>query len=134
MQLQLNVAGIILMLVALAHIAFPKYFQWKKQLSLVSLINRQMMYVHAFFIALVVFLMGLLCLTSANEVLGTALGKKIAAGLFIFWASRFFIQFFGYSSALWKGKKFETVIHIMFSFLWLYISFVFACAYWMNNG
>jgi len=36
-----------------------------------------------------------------------------------------FIQFFGYSSDTWKGKKFETAVHVLFIFLWTYMSYVF---------
>ena len=91
--------------------------------------NRQMMYVHAFFIALVIFLMGLLCLTSAAELTTTTIGKRISSGLGIFWITRLLIQFFGYSSLLWKGKTFETTVHILFSILWTYISSVFILVY-----
>lgn len=83
------------------------------------------MTVHTFFIALTVFLMGLLCITSADEIIETPLGKKIALGLGVFWGIRLVIQFFGYSSKLWKGKKFETTVHIVFSSLWLYLTIVF---------
>ena len=96
-----------------------------------SLVNRQMMYVHTFFIALVVLLMGILCLTSAKELIETSLGKKICFGLGVFWLIRLFIQFFGYSSKLWKGKTFETTVHIVFIFLWTYLSFIFYKIAWV---
>lgn len=118
MELHLKITGTLLILLALIHIAFPKYFKWKTELNSVSPINRQMLYVHAFFIAFVVFLMGLLCLTSSTELTATAFGKRISLGLGIFWTTRLFFQFFGYSSTLWKGKTFETTMHVMFSFLW----------------
>lgn len=129
MELHLKIIGILLILLALIHIAFPKYFKWKTELNSVSPINRQMLYVHAFFIALVVFLMGLLCLTSAVELTTTTFGKRISLGLGIFWTTRLFFQFFGYSSTLWKGKTFETTMHIMLSILWAYFSTVFILAY-----
>jgi hypothetical protein len=110
---------------ALVHVIFPKYFKWNKELNSLSLINRQMMTIHTFFIALTVFLMGLLCLTSSNELIETNLGKKVSLGLAVFWSVRLFIQFFGYSSKLWKGKKFETFVHIVFSFVWTYLSIIF---------
>lgn len=47
--------------------------------------------------------------------------------------NKLFIQFFGYSPKLWKGKLFETAVHIIFSFLWIYISFVFWKIYF-NSG
>jgi len=88
-----------------------------------------MMAVHTFFIALTVFLMGLLCLTSSSELIETNFGKKISLGLGIFWTARLFIQFFVYSTDLWKGKKFETIIHFIFSLLWTYLSVVFLTTY-----
>lgn len=129
MELHLKIIGVLLMLLALLHVIFPKYFKWKDELSLVSHVNRQMMYVHAFFIAFIVFLIGVLCLTSATELTTTNFGKRISLGLGIFWATRLLFQFFGYSSLLWKGKKFETTIHVLFSILWTYLSAVFFLAY-----
>lgn len=125
MELQLQVTGFSFIVLALIHIIFPKYFNWKIEFGSVSMMNRQMMYVHTFFIALVVFLMGLLCLTSTNELINSPLGKRICLGMGIFWLLRLIIQFFGYSSLLWKGKKFETIIHILFSFAWTYFTAVF---------
>lgn len=125
MDLHLKIVGGLLLVLALIHIVFPKYFNWDKELSSLSLINRQMMTVHTFFIALTVFLMGLLCLTSSAEITGTNLGKKISLGLAIFWTIRLFVQFFGYSSKLWRGKILETSVHILFTCLWAYISFLF---------
>ena len=125
MELELKIIGVLLVVLALMHFAFAKYFKWKEELHCISLINRQMMQVHTFFIALVVMLMGILCFTSAPELIQTSLGKKISFGLGLFWFIRLLVQFFGYSPKLWKGKKLETIIHIMFSVLWAYFSFIF---------
>ncbi len=125
MEIHFKIIGVLLITLALVHIIFPKYFNWKEELKSLSLINRQMMIVHTFFIALVVFMMGLLCLISTKELIETKLGKTISVGLGIFWVTRLFIQFFGYSTQLWKGKTFETTVHILFSLLWAYLSVVF---------
>ena len=134
MELHLKIIGILLIALALIHVIFPKYFNWKQELSLLSHINRQMMQVHTFFIALIVFLMGLLCLTSANELISTTLGRRVSLGLGIFWAVRLFIQLFGYSAKHWKGKTFETVVHILFVILWIYLSAVFILIYCYRVG
>jgi hypothetical protein len=133
MQIHIQIIGVILIALAIVHIIFPRYFDWNKELKSLSLINRQMMMVHTFFIALTILLMGLLCLTSSSELIETNFGKKISLGLGIFWAFRLLIQFFGYSSELWKGKTFETVIHIVFSILWAYLSFIFFKVYLNEN-
>lgn len=116
------------MSLALVHSIFPKYFNWNKELKSLSLMNRQMMGVHTFFIALIVFMIGLICVTSTNELIYTKLGKTICLGFGVFWSIRLYFQFFVYSPALWKGKKFETSIHILASILWIYLSVVFLMA------
>ncbi len=125
MEIHFKIIGYLLIALAAIHLIFPTYFNWKDDLKSMSLINRQMMYVHTFFIGLIVFLMGLLCLTSSDDLIKTEFGKRITLGLGVFWTTRLVIQFFGYSSKLWKGKTFETTIHILFSLLWTYLSVVF---------
>jgi hypothetical protein len=129
MELHLKIIGTILILLGLLHYFFPGYFKWKQELGPLSIINRQMMYVHSFFIGFAILLVGLLCLTSSGELVNTALGKRICLGLGIFWAARLCVQLFVYSPKLWKGKSFETTIHILFSLLWTYLSVVFILAY-----
>lgn len=118
------------MLLAVLHAGFPRYFDWASDLKPLSLINRQMVYVHTLFIALMVLLMGLLCLGCASELIGTPLGRKMAFGLGLFWLARLLVQFFGYSPVLWRGKRFETAIHISFSLLWAYLSAIFFLVGW----
>ncbi|MCU7616816.1 hypothetical protein NZ698_06365 [Chryseobacterium sp. PBS4-4] len=134
MHTHLIIIGIIFTVLALIHIIFPKYFEWEKEFRSLSLINRQIMKVHTIFIAFTVFLMGLLLLTSSSELMETNLGEKIILGLAIFWTFRLVIQFFGYSSKLWKGKLFETTVHIIFSLLWIYISFVLWSIYFSPDA
>lgn len=129
MEIHLKIIGFVLIPLSIIHIIFPKYFNWGKELKALSLINKQMIYVHTFFIALIILLMGILCLTSAEELFQTNLGKKISLGLGIFWVLRLFIQFFGYSSVLWKGKAFETTVHIFFTLMWTYMSIIFMAVY-----
>jgi hypothetical protein len=129
MEFHLHLIGILLITLALLHTVFPKYLKWKHDLSALNPVNRQIMYVHSFFIALMVALIGLLCLTSSHELLYTPLGKKIALGLALFWSVRWFVQFFGYSSKLWKGKRFETTVHVLLALFWTYLAIVFICTY-----
>ncbi len=130
MELHLKIIGSLLIALGFSHAIFPRYFDWRKELAHLSLINRQIMYVHTLFIALGVTLLGMFCWISSRDIIETELGREIALGLGIFWAFRLFIQFFGYSSELWRGKRFETAVHIVFSALWTYISVVFLTIYW----
>ena len=125
MEFNLKISGLLLIILALLHIGFPKYFDWKTELKSLTLLTHQVMYVHTFFIALVVLLMGVLCFTSAAELIVSKLGNKILIGFGFFWFCRLLIQLFGYSSKLWRGKKLETSIHILFLFLWTYLSVLY---------
>jgi len=125
MEIYLKIAGVILIVLGIVHIAFPKRFNWKDELLPLSLINRQMMMVHTFFIALTVFMMGILSFFYSDQLLTNQFGKVISLGLAIFWSIRLVFQFFVYSKELWKGKTFETIMHIVFAITWIYLTLVF---------
>lgn len=128
--MHIKIIGWLLVTISLLHLFFPKYFEWKKECSSMSQINRQMFYIHSYFIALTLLLMGVLCLTSAAELINTSLGKRISLGFGIFWLIRLVVQFVGYSSKLWKGKRLETGMHILFSLFWIYFSTIFLSIYY----
>lgn len=125
MEIQLKILGILYIALAALHMLFPKYFNWIEELKPLSMINRQMMQVHTFFIGLTVLGMGLLNIFCSEDLIGTKLGRTLCFGLFVFWELRLAFQFFVYSNELWKGKKFETAIHVLCSFLWTYCTIVY---------
>jgi hypothetical protein len=124
----LKILGVILILLAFLHLIFPRYFRWKEELAGLSLINREIMGVHTFFVALTVFLMGLLLVSSAGLLITTPLGRRVCAGLALFWGFRLLCQFFWYSTENWKGKPLETVVHILFTLLWITLTVTFTLA------
>ncbi len=132
MALHLKIIGILSVLLALVHVIFPRYFKWDSELRLLSLINRQLMYVHTFFLAFVLLLTGLLLLCATGDILGTRLGRQLAFGFFLFWGVRLGFQFFVYSPKLWRGKRFETTVHIGFACLWTYFTVVFFLVYYQT--
>lgn len=134
MEIHFRIIGILLIVLALMHVGFPSYFKWKEELPKLSMMNREMMYYHSFFIALTLLLMGLMLLLYTEQLLHESLGRGICFGLALFWSLRLFIQFFGYSSKLWKGKKFETIVHVIFSLFWLYLSGTFSCAFYFHSS
>jgi hypothetical protein len=131
LSLQLKLAGASLILLALAHAFFPRRFDWKEELGRLSLLNRQIFQVHCFFIALVLFLFGLLALFFTHTLLDrTALARVVLGGLVLFWLARLVVQLFIYDASLWKGDRFNTRVHALFAFLWVYYVTVFGWALW----
>jgi hypothetical protein len=88
--------------------------------------SRQIMYVHSFFIAFIVFLTGLMCVTLASELTTTNLGRSISGGMAAFWLARLYVQFFVYPREAWKGKRMETLLHILAIAFWTYLTAIFA--------
>lgn len=133
LELHLKFAGMLLIVLGLSHVLFGQRFQWKEELERLSLLNRQIFYVHAFFIALIVVLFGILALFYTGTLIEkTALARVVLSGIVLFWACRLAIQFFGYSSTLWKGDRFNTIVHIVFSLFWTYLIVVFSAALWLQ--
>jgi hypothetical protein len=129
MEIHIKIVGCLLIALSLMHIIVPKYFKWENELASLSLITKQIVYVHTFFIAFMVLLMGLLCLSYSHELTHDAFGRVISLGLFGFWLTRLIFQFLVYSPKVWRGKRFETIAHIMFSLTWMYFTLVFLLSY-----
>ena len=134
MEIHLKIVGSFLIALSLMHIIIPKYFKWEQELTSLSVITKQILYVHTFFIAFIVFLMGLLCLNYSHELVYDSFGRIISLGLFGFWFTRLIFQFFVYSPKVWRGKKFETVMHVIFSVGWLYFTMVFLFCHLKQAG
>lgn len=129
LHFNLLVVGALQILLALAHLAFPKRFAWKEEFARVSLLNRQIFYVHAFFVCLVLVLFGSLSLACADELLTPGrLARAVLIGLTLFWGARLLCQFFVYSPQLWRGHRFNTAMHILFTGVWLYFGGTYGCA------
>ena len=124
----LRVAGALMIALASVHVIFPRYFNWREDLAPLSLINRQLMWVHTFFVALVVLLIGILSIAEASSLVSTELGRSVTLGVGIFWGCRLVLQWFGYSWELWRGKRFETIVHVAFTLLWSYFTALYLYA------
>ena len=126
MEVHLKIIGWLLILLSGLHVFIPGYLDWARDLRPLSLMNRQMMKTHTIFIAITVFAIGLLCVVHHGALTGTTLGRDLCRGLAVFWALRLFFQFGVYSSKLWRGKRFETTVHVFAVVFWVYMTVVFA--------
>ncbi len=133
LSFHLRLAGLTLIFLGVAHAFFGPRFKWREETARLSLLNRQIFYVHTFFIALVLILMGILCVFGTRGLLETTfVGRWLCAGITLFWASRLVCQFFVYSPELWRGKLLETFMHALFACAWTYYSAVFGWAWWLQ--
>src|SRR3954454_7926355 len=129
----LRIGGLFLLGLFVLNFFVPRRFGWREELPRLSLINRRIFQVHAIFIALILLMMGLLLLALPGALLEpTPLARAVLIGLAAFWGVRLWMQWFLYDAALWRGKRFETLMHVLFTGLWIYLTSTFAVALWQN--
>ena len=121
----LRAVGVLMALLAIVNLFVPGRFHWREELSRVSLLNRQIFQAHTFFIVLLIVLMSALFLTCAEALLEpTRLSRAVLIGLTVFWGLRMLMQWFFYSPLVWRGNRFHTVMHGVFSLGWIYVTAV----------
>ncbi len=130
LQVHLQMAGALLVTLGLAHAGFGRYFGWEQELQKISLLPRQVFWVHTFFIALLLVMLGLGSLLGAAAMLTPGpLSRGILGAQAIFWLCRLCVQWFVYDSSIWRGRRFYTVMHVVFSALWIYLAGAYAAAF-----
>jgi len=128
LTLNLTIAGVLLVGLGVLHIVLPAALGWHRELAGVSPLNREISYVHCFFIGLACVLWGLLPLTTASQLLQPGpVTRLVLIGAVIFWASRLIIQLAVFNrharqSAAWLALSTAGTV------LWLYVTAVWT---WM---
>ena len=123
----LRIAGAGLLLLAVLHIPIGRQLGWKEDSKRLTPPNEAVFHVHTFFICLTVVMMGLPCLLEPAIFLAPSrAGAWISWSFTAFWACRLYFQWFVYPTALWRGKRLETRIHLVFTLIWLALTAVFA--------
>jgi hypothetical protein len=119
----------VLLGVAATHVVLPRAMGWKVELAGVSLLTRQVSYVHTYFIGLMCAMFGLVALLFPGELLaGDRLAVPILVAAVAVWGSRLAVQVFVFDSTLWKGRALTVAGHVAFVVLWSYLTFVFGWA------
>jgi hypothetical protein len=127
----LRLVGVIMAVLVIVNLFVPGRLRWREELARVSLVNRQIFQVHTGFIILILAMFAVLLLTSADALLEpTRLSRLILGGLTIFWGLRMLTQWFYYSPAIWRGDRFNTAMHRIFSVAWVYVTAVLGAAFW----
>ncbi|MCI0625506.1 MAG: hypothetical protein L0387_28325 [Acidobacteria bacterium] len=111
------------------HVFFPKRLRWNEELQRLSLLNRQIFWVHCLFIVLILILFGMLSFVFAPALLQPhPLSKAILSGFVLFWLLRLIVQLCVYDSSLWKGNGRNTTIHFLLAGLWSYLVVIYGTA------
>jgi hypothetical protein len=131
----LQVAGVLMLGLAAAHLVLPRALGWPVELQGVSLLTRQVSYVHTYFIGLMCGLFGLAATVLARDLVRVAPGgasDRTAVAILVaataVWGSRLVAQLVVFDPALWRGRALTVLGHGAFVVLWTYLTVVFAWA------
>jgi UDP-N-acetylmuramyl pentapeptide phosphotransferase/UDP-N-acetylglucosamine-1-phosphate transferase len=115
----IQVAGAVQLAIGLANLPLASRLQYRKNLTGASAIVREVFYVHAVYIVLVVLGFAALSLLFADDLVsGRPLGRFLSAFLAVFWLLRVPIQLFYYPIEIRRQNRLADVIFIVaFAFL-----------------
>lgn len=124
----LTLAGLILLGLGVVHVGLPRVLHWEHELAGASLLNRQVSYVHCFFIGMVCTLWGLLPLTAGAALLRPdPVTRVVLVGAVGFWGSRLVIQLAVFNGHARRSRAW-CVVSLAGTGLWTYLTAVWACA------
>ena len=93
--LLLRIAGASLMVLSLFHAVLWRSLHWNHESSRLSPLNARVFAVHAFFIAFVLFGLGMLSLLRPDLLLSRGeLARLLVGAVVLFWFARLCLQFF----------------------------------------
>jgi hypothetical protein len=127
--LHLRIVGAVMAWLVIVNLIVPKWFRWREEMAALSALNRQIFLAHNVFLILSLAMLSALLLTSASALLEpTLLSRMLLIGLAIFWGLRMVMQWAFYSPDIWRGHRFYTAMHYVFSAVWIYVTAVFTVA------
>jgi hypothetical protein len=130
MKTCLEIVGTLQLALSLAHLGFARHFAWREELQRVSLLTRQVFWVHTGFLMLVLAGFGSLSLFYADDLLTRSpLARAVLGGQSVFWGVRWYCQFFVYRPELWRGNRLNTFAHIFFAGLWTIFTATYLIAF-----
>ncbi len=123
----LRLAGAGLIALALVHLPIARRLRWCEEATRMSPVNAAIFHVHAFFICLMLVMIGLPCLVEPGVFLESSRAARWIAWSFSgFWTVRLYCQWFVYRPELWRGKRLETFLHAALTIVWAALAGLFA--------
>ena len=120
MEIALFIAAVAQLAIAVLNLFLVRIMKWGEPVAQMPQLVRDVFHVHSCFITITLVIFGVVTIRFAGELAaGTNdLGRWLVCGIGLFWLIRWVMQFFFYSSSHWKGKRAETIVHIVLIFLY----------------
>ncbi len=124
----LTVVGSVLLVLGAVHLALPRALHWGSELASASPLNREVSYVHCYFIGLACLMWGLLPLTAGHALLEpNPVTRIVLIGAVTFWTSRLVIQVLVFNQHA-RDSRVWLAASVAGTGLWLYLTVVWGWA------
>lgn len=134
----LRLSAIAQLGVAAINFATPRLLKWQDPIARMPLLLRQVFWVHAWFVSLVLAIFAVLTWRFAGEMAAgsDAACAWLAAGIGLVWALRTIAQVVYYSPEHWRGHAGRTFIHVFLFVVYggMSASYLMAAWRWFGRG
>jgi hypothetical protein len=132
----LRLSAIAQLGVAAINFSTPRLLKWEEAIERMPLLLRQVFWVHAWFVSLVLAIFGVLTWRFAPEMAAgsNAACAWLAAGIGLVWALRTVAQVAYYSPEHWRGQAGRTFIHVFLFVVYGGMSVSYLVAAWRWFG
>ena len=116
----MRMAGMSLLLLSLSHAVLWRTLGWGREIERLSPLSRSVFAVHTFFIAFVLFALGLLSLSEPELLLAPSeLARWLLVGVVAFWVARFALQPLVFDRAMREGWTRSIPLRVGVNLVWL---------------
>lgn len=130
LEIPLRFAGGGLLALALLHIPIARRLRWVEEAARMSELNAAVFHAHTFFLCVGLVGMGLPALIEPAVFLEPSRAARWGCGfLTLFWALRLLAQWCHYRPSWWRGLRFETAMHWVFTLLWIFLTALFGTCF-----
>lgn len=131
----LRAAGAGMMLLAVVHIPMSRQLGWREDAARMSPANESIFHVHTFFVCVMLAIMGVRALFAPQIFIEhTVAAAWLSWTYAVVWALRLYVQWFVFPAALWRGKRFETIMHGLFTVIWTALTVLFVTCGLVQSG
>ena len=129
LELLIQIGGVLHFCILLASALAPRAARWKTDLAVLPPLLRQMFWVYAGFIVLVIIGFGTLILRHTAEIAaGEPLGRALSAFIAVFWTTRLAAQAFVFEVRPYLTHWFLTAGYHGLTIVFIYLAAIFGWA------
>jgi hypothetical protein len=123
--------GASIMVLALFHVFLWRSLHWDRESERLSPLNARVFAVHTFFVAFVLFALGLLSLARPDLLLGPSeLGRLLLCAVVLFWFVRLCLQPLVFDRVMTLDWTRAPVVRVGSCLLWVTYLFIYAATLW----